>query len=400
MWRRLSRVGGLRVTARRSLACAPACSDLPLQPALARHLDGLVARHVAIEAELEGGEAAFSAERMKELARLGPIVELRHDLASASREAGELRELVADAAAEAELRQIARDELREVHGRLEALEDALIALLVPPEEGDECGAVLEVRAGVGGDEAGLFAAELLGMYEKLARRRRWRFDLHDVSETDVGGTREATASISGTDVYGTLRSESGVHRVQRVPATESLGRVHTSTAVVVVLPAADEGGGKGGGGAVELNPADITVDVFRASGAGGQHVNTTESAVRLTHRPTGIKVSCQNERSQHQNKASAMKLLRARVMAYEEHQRRQEQAAVRDEVDSTGARSERIRTYNYADDRVTDHRLKSGSKFGLPRMLEGEMLEELADELQEMSVLSRRDAFVSGLKAK
>ena len=225
-------------------ACRRLCTQhdaLPLPPALVRHLDALVARHTTIERELEDGTLAFSAERMKEFSRLGPVVELRSSLLATSREVDELREVASDASAEAELRQMAREELDDAQARMGEMEEELIGLLVPAEAGDECDAVLEIRAGVGGDEAGLFAGELLGMYERFARRRRWRFNLHECSETDVGGTREATATISGTDAFGTLRSESGVHRVQRVPATESLGRVHTSTAVVVVLPAAEVG---------------------------------------------------------------------------------------------------------------------------------------------------------------
>ena len=367
-------------------------STLPIKASLATHLDLLAERHKQLECELEDSATVFSADRMRELSTLSPIVAAHAELNKLVAEVVELRELANDTSVEAELRVMADSELGVCIKRLTSLESEIIALLVPPEEDSEHGAVLEIRAGTGGLEAGLFASELLIMYERFARRRQWRFQILDQSLNDAGGTREATASVTGIGVYGALRTENGVHRVQRVPATEGLGRVHTSTAVVVVLPAAEDGGD-----GVELRAEDIDVDVFRAGGAGGQHVNTTESAVRLTHRPTGIKVSCQNERSQHMNKATAMKVLRARVEDHERQRTQDERDSLRATVASTGARSERIRTYNFADDRITDHRLNE-SKFGLPRMLDGDLLGEFVDELAFQASIRRRERFIAGLE--
>jgi len=373
-------------------AGSPSALLLPAHQSLAKYLEGLKARHAEIERELADASSGFSVDTMKELSRLTPIMEARTKALELATEVAELRELASDTASEAELRELARSELEEGEAGLAAVEEELIALLVPPEEGDERGALLEVRAGVGGLEAGLFAGDLLGMYEKFAKRMRWRFELLAEAENDQGGIKDATFSISGEGAYGMLKGESGVHRVQRVPATESLGRVHTSTAVVVVLPEVEDSGL----GRFEIPESEIEVETYRSGGKGGQSVNTTDSAVRMTHKPTGIKVEIQNERSQHQNKARALQVLTARVKAHFERIARAESDRVRDEVDSTGARSERIRTYNFPDDRVSDHRL-SGAKFGLPRMLEGAMLEELATELKEQQVGARREAFVRQL---
>ena len=371
---------------------------LPSQPALANYLEGLCAKHADIEKTLADASTSFSADRMRELSRLSPIVAARDDALALAKEVAELRILKDDKEAEADLRELAAAELDEKTDSLEQLEEQLVGMLVPPAEGDERSALIEVRAGVGGIEAGLFAGELLDMYAKFAKLQRWQFQLHDKSEFEYGGLRDATASIIGADVYGILRAESGVHRVQRVPATESLGRVHTSTASVIVLPAADESGsGSGSGGSEEIKEADLVVETFRAGGAGGQHVNTTDSAVRITHKPTGIKVNCQNERSQHQNRASAMRILAARIEAHEAEKRREENNAMRAEVETGGTRSERIRTYNFADDRVTDHRI-STSLFGLPRMMEGELLGELSHELAVWQRLKRREAFLRSLE--
>ena len=368
---------------------------LPQYPSLARHLDTLLARHATIERELAEGSVAFSADTMKELARLTPLVETRQEALTLAREVAELRELAMDSSAETELRQLARTELQDGEARLTAAEEQLISQLVPPEEGDDRGVVLEVRAGAGGLEAGLFAKEVVEMYEKVARRQRWRFELLDSNESDVGGIKDATATISGDGAYGFLKFESGVHRVQRVPATESQGRVHTSTIIVLALPAPDENTTS----ELVIPESEIQVDTYRSGGKGGQSVNTTDSAVRLTHKPTGIKVAIQNERSQHANKRTALQILTARVADHYESIARAETDKARQEVDSTGSRSERIRTYNWADDRVTDHRL-SGSKFGIPRMMEGELLEELAADLKAQLTLQRRDAFVKKLNAE
>ena len=362
------------------------------QPALARHLETLVAKHADIEKTLADGSTSFCADRMRELSRLTPIVEAHDEAFKLSRELGELRSLVGDSSADAEIRELARSEIDESTAALDDLEDRLTTMIVPPVEGDERSALIEVRAGVGGAEASLFAAEVFTMYERFAKLQRWQFEVHEYNEMDGGGLRDATASINGVDVYGMLRFESGVHRVQRIPATENLGRVHTSTAVVMVLPAADE---RGAG--IELRESEIVVETMRASGSGGQHVNTTDSAVRLTHKPTNIRVYCANERSQHQNKATAMKVLQARVQAHFDAIEREKSQAQRDEVDTGGTRSERIRTYNWADDRVTDHRVNV-SKFGIDKMMIGELLEELTGDLGAQMRLLRRQAFLGRLE--
>lgn len=347
----------------------------------------MAVRHAELEEEVSS--LPFSAARMKELARLGELVEVHASLQAKGKNADELREMAADGSVEAELRGLAREELEECERGLEQERERLLTLLVPPDPRDDKDVLLEVRAGVGGLEAGLFTEEMYEMYIKLARRRGWKVQEHERAEFASGGVREAVALISGEGVYRELRGEGGVHRVQRVPATETLGRVHTSTATVVVLPTAEEQ-------EVEFKESDVVVETFRAAGAGGQHVNTTDSAVRLTHKPTGIKVSCQDQRSQHQNKASAYRMLQQRVAAFSAERAQQEQRELRGQLSGTGERSERIRTYNFADDRVTDHRLGM-SKFGMQRMLTGDMVDEFISELVDHETMKRISEFVSGL---
>lgn len=386
----------IRAAASRHTAAGPSrtlCSALPLAKGLARHVEALVRRHDELQETVAAGE--FSIVAARELARLQPIARAHAQLRETADEASGLRELIADGASEAELRELARAELEMAKAALAEQEAGIVQLLVPPdpeeEKANERGVLIEVHAGVGGAEAGLFAQELLQMYQQYAKRKGWRVENISHSAFEYGGCREATVSISGDGVYSALRGENGTHRVQRIPATESLGRVHTSTAVVAVLPGLDTSD------VPELNEADVVVEVMRAGGAGGQHVNTTESAVRLTHTPTGIKAYSQNERSQHSNRATAFKLLAARISAHQEEKRREEMQAARGEQVGTGGRAERIRTYNASDDRVTDHRLSS-SKFGLPAMLAGELIDEFGAELRAAREQMRLQHLLEDLK--
>jgi len=312
------------------------------------------------------------AKSSKEYSELTPIVDGIDALRRAREEFASLTDL-AQSSEDAELKALAEDELHGLRERLPALEQRVKLALLPKDADDERNAILEVRAGTGGDEAALFAAELFRMYQKYAALRGWRFEILDLSETGLGGFKEATASISGRDVFARLKSESGVHRVQRVPETEAAGRIHTSAATVAVLPEAEDVD-------IRIEERDLRIDVFRASGPGGQSVNTTDSAVRITHIPTGLVVIQQDEKSQHKNKAKALKVLRSRLYDMERRARDSARAAERKSQVGSGDRSERIRTYNFPQGRVTDHRINL-TLYKIDKVMSGEALDEIIDAI-------------------
>ncbi len=313
------------------------------------------------------------ASASKELAELVPVVAEIEAFTKLSREIVELGEIVDDPESDEEMRELAAGELKDQCGRLPEIEDSLRRLLIPKDEADQKNAILEIRPGTGGDEAALFAADLFRMYQKYAELHGWKFEVLHAATTDLGGFKEGVSSISGRGVFAKLKYESGVHRVQRVPETEASGRIHTSAATVAVLPEAEEVD-------VKIDEKDLRIDVFRSSGPGGQSVNTTDSAVRITHTPTGIVVSQQDEKSQHKNRAKAMRVLRARLYEREREERETERAQARRSQIGSGDRSERVRTYNFPQGRVTDHRINL-TLHKLDRVLAGEALDEIVDQL-------------------
>jgi peptide chain release factor 1 len=336
-------------------------------------LDKLVERWQAIQGELARGanQSAYVA-LAKEFSELNPVVQTIAELRKLQGQREELAELLADPAADAELATIARDELATLQPRLAELEQALRLRLLPKDAADARSAILEVRAGTGGDEAALFAADLFRMYARYAEQRGWKVEIISLSENDLGGYKEVVGSIAGKDVFARLKYESGVHRVQRVPLTEASGRIHTSAATVAIMPEAEEID-------LEIRPEDIRIDTMRAGGAGGQHVNKTDSAVRITHLPTGL-VVVSAEKSQHQNRRLAMQVLRSRLFEQERQKAADARAAQRKDQVGSGDRSQRIRTYNFPQGRVTDHRIGL-TLHKLEQVLEGTALDELIDAL-------------------
>ncbi len=318
----------------------------------------------------------------KELGALRPLIETGVRLRETDQALADAREMLGED--DAEMRELAEAEIAELEPRKEALEQEIRVLLVPRDPNDERNAILELRAGTGGDEAALFAADLFRMYSRYAEAQGWKVEGMDQSETPGGGLKEVIAGISGKDVFGRLKWERGVHRVQRVPATESQGRIHTSTVTVAIMPEAEEVD-------LAIEPSDLRIDVFRSSGPGGQSVNTTDSAVRITHEPTGVVVTCQDEKSQHKNKAKAMKVLRSRLLEAELDRQAQERADARRAQVGTGERSEKIRTYNFPQNRVTDHRAGL-TLHRLEQMMEGDLDEILDGIRQEMATRQEQDA--------
>ncbi|MBM3536673.1 MAG: peptide chain release factor 1 [Alphaproteobacteria bacterium] len=338
-------------------------------------LERVVARHHELAATLAApaGDSKTFARLSKEYSDLTPVVEAIAVLRKARSELADLASLMTEAGGDAEMRKIAETEFYEIKEKLPAMEKQLQIMLLPKDAADEKNAILEVRAGTGGDEAALFAALLFRMYQRYAALRGWRFEAMEISENGIGGYKEAVAEISGAGVFARLKFESGVHRVQRVPETEASGRIHTSTATVAVLPEAEEVD-------IKIDDKDLRIDVFRSSGPGGQSVNTTDSAVRITHLPTGIVVQQQDEKSQHKNKAKALKILRARLYDAERAKAEAERAANRRGQVGTGERSERIRTYNFPQGRVSDHRINL-TLYKIDKVVSGEALDEFVDAL-------------------
>ena len=339
-------------------------------------MDKMLQRRQEVEAQLSRSAALSSkqlADFSRELSELRPVCDQIELVRQLEGELEDALTMVAEAADDVEIQAMAEAEVTLLKDKIPAEKEQLQLMLLPKDKDDSRNAILEVRAGTGGDEAALFGANLFGMYQRFAAKNGWRFEVMEVSETGIGGYKEATATISGTDVFARLKFESGVHRVQRVPETEAGGRIHTSAATVAVLPEAEDVD-------IEIDESDLRIDVFRASGPGGQSVNTTDSAVRVTHVPTGIVVSQQDEKSQHKNRAKAMKILRARLYDAERARVESERAAARKGQVGTGDRSERIRTYNFPQGRVTDHRINF-TLYKLDRVMAGESLDEVIDAL-------------------
>jgi len=338
-------------------------------------VEELITRHSIIEKDLSSGEMdnKLFAEKSKEYADLNEIVKNAKDYISFQSEKEELEKILNDSNVDDELKKMADLELLDLQNRYEVNEKKLKLFLLPKDEADKKNAIIEIRAGTGGLEASLFASDLFKMYEKVSHKKKWSLELISISRSDAGGLKEVIASIKGSNIYSTLKYESGVHRVQRVPDTETQGRVHTSAATVAVLPEAEEVD-------LKINDADLRIDVFRAGGPGGQSVNTTDSAVRITHIPTGLSVSQQDEKSQHKNKAKGMKILRARLYELERSRIENERSKDRKTKIGTGDRSERIRTYNFPQGRVTDHRINL-TIHKLEEFLEGEVFDEMIESL-------------------
>ncbi len=340
-----------------------------------QRLENLGKRFLELEELLGDPEVIRSQELYqkyrKEHAELTPIIQAFRRYQQVQKELDENQTLLKEETDE-ELKDYAREEIQALKDQAAAVEEEMKFLLLPKDPNDERNVLLEIRAGTGGEEAGLFAADLFRMYSRLAERKGWKMEIMSHSATGIGGLKEIVASISGNRVYSQLKYESGVHRVQRVPATESQGRIHTSAVTVAVLPEAEEVD-------VQINPEDLRIDVFRSSGPGGQSVNTTDSAVRITHLPTGLVVSCQDEKSQHKNKAKGLKVLRARLLDLKQQEQHRQIAQERKSMVGTGDRSERIRTYNFPQARVTDHRIGL-TLYKLEAMLDGD-LDELLQAL-------------------
>jgi peptide chain release factor 1 len=339
-------------------------------------LDQLTTRLAELNDLLSREDVTSNLDQYRKLTRehaeLGPVVEHYALWRQASNDAVTAQELLADAG----MRDFAEEEIRAARERMEQLGAELQKMLLPKDPNDDRNIFLEIRAGTGGDESALFAGDLLRMYLRYAERNRWQVEMMSASESDLGGYKEVIVRIAGEAAYSKLKFESGGHRVQRVPATETQGRIHTSACTVAVMPEADEIG------EVEINPADLRIDTFRASGAGGQHINKTDSAVRVTHLPTGIVVECQDDRSQHKNKDRALKVLAARIKDKQYHEQHAKEAATRKSLIGSGDRSERIRTYNFPQGRLTDHRINL-TLYRLESIMDGDLDELIAALVSE-----------------
>jgi peptide chain release factor 1 len=352
----------------------------------AAKLDRLLNRFDAIESEMASGAAGEAFVKLsREHAELAPVIETVRAYRQAQVRIADADAMIADPATENEIKALAEEERAELKETLEKLDHALRIALLPRDAADDSSAIVEIRAGTGGDEAALFAADLLEMYQRYCTLQGWRTEVMDRTESDLGGIKDATLEVNGRGAYAKLKFESGVHRVQRVPATENQGRIHTSAATVAVLPEAENVD-------IQINEKDLRIDVFRAQGAGGQHVNKTESAVRITHLPTGIAVAQQTEKSQHKNKAQAMKLLKAKLYDIERQRVEGARAAERKSMVGSGDRSERIRTYNFPQGRVTDHRINL-TLYNLSRIISGDELGEIVDALVAQDQADRLAAF-------
>ncbi len=343
---------------------------------LQHKLERIIIRHEDLGKQLERAHELPSDEFVKlskEYAEVTPLAKVAAQYHQLLKEKEELKVLVADPAIDKEMKAFAEEELTSLETQLVTLESEIKVLLLPKDEADAKNAIVEVRAGTGGEEAALFANSLLRMYQRYAEHHGWKIEIMDLSETDIGGLKEGSIMITGKDVFSRLKFESGVHRVQRVPETESSGRVHTSAATVAVLPEAEEVD-------IKIEDKDLRIDVYRSSGAGGQHVNTTDSAVRITHLPTGVVVQQQDEKSQHKNKAKAMKILRSRLYEFERQKLSDQRSESRKSQVGSGDRSERIRTYNFPQGRVSDHRINL-TVYKIEDIMNGVALDELIEPL-------------------